>query len=94
MHIADLFIEKIYRDKFAKQGYVVLPLLEKREVAALLQFYDQIKSSAGIEKSFYTSIWSDDRAHRQTVNYTVNGILFPALQKNYWQFNLCLPTLW
>ncbi len=81
MHIADLFIEKIYRDKFAKQGYVVLPLLEKREVAALLQFYDQIKSSAGIEKSFYTSIWSDDRAHRQTVNYTVNGILFPALQK-------------
>ncbi|MCX6200570.1 MAG: phytanoyl-CoA dioxygenase family protein [Bacteroidetes bacterium] len=81
MHIADLFIEKIYRDKFAKQGYVVLPLLEKKEVDALLQFYEQIKSSAGVEKPFYTSIWSDDKAHRQTVNDTVNRILFPALQK-------------
>lgn len=81
MHIADLFIEKVYRNTFAYQGYVVLPLLEKKDVDALLLFYDQIKESAGVEKPFYTSIWSEDKVHRQSVNATVSAILFPALQK-------------
>ncbi len=82
MHIADLFIAKSYRDAFAEQGYVVLPLLKKEEVDALLHFYNQIEKSAGVAKPFYTSIWSDDKTHRQSVNDSVNAILFPAVQRH------------
>lgn len=81
MHIADLFIQKSHRDTFAEQGYIVLPLLEKEGVNTLLHFYIQIEKSAGVEKPFYTSIWSDDKVHRQSVNDAVIAILFPALQK-------------
>lgn len=83
MLIADLFFDEKYREPLYNNGFVIIPLLKEGEVEQLNSLYINLAESAGIEKEFYTSIWSDNMAHRKEVNEGVKAILLPALQKYF-----------
>ncbi len=83
MLIADLFLNEKFKEPLRNNGYVVIPLLQETELKHLHSLYHNLEKSAGVEKEFYTSIWSDDILHRKEVDEGVKSILFPVLQKHF-----------
>jgi hypothetical protein len=82
MLIADLFFDKKHQTQLRDEGVTVVSLLLAEEIEKLRALFESLKEGAGITERFYTSIWSDNEAHRKAVDAGIKSILFPALQKH------------
>lgn len=77
--------EDTYQQRlFEKDGYVVVPLLDDAEVAALHQLYESDKDEYA--QPFHTTHFSSDAAYKKKVNDTIIAIVAPRLKlllRNY-----------
>jgi len=78
--IAELLIDNLKKENLRNVGYTIIPLLDVDTVQNLAALYDSLKLTSGVDKAFYTSIWSDNKQHRKAVDEGIKNILFPALQ--------------
>ena len=68
--------------KFLEYGYVKFSLLEKESIIKLKNLYESTKNEVGIvDKTFYTSIWSDNKSYKEKVDKEIKEILEPILLK-------------
>jgi hypothetical protein len=81
MHIADLFLNPQNGNQLRTRGYTIIPLLDADAIAYLKSLHAELEPLAGVNKEFYTSIWSNNEFYRKAVNDKVEQVLFPALQK-------------
>ena len=56
----DIFQSPEYQSKFREEGYVILPLLNEREIKQLTDIYISQESNSQVQLPFYTSIWSEN----------------------------------
>jgi ectoine hydroxylase-related dioxygenase (phytanoyl-CoA dioxygenase family) len=77
----DLFFNSKYQTEFEARGYTLFSLLNKEDIHSLQCLYKEVKEHAGVASTFYTSIWSENKAHRKAVSEGIKGILLPLLQK-------------
>jgi len=76
-----MFIEQSHNTLFEQQGYVVLPLLEQKDISYLESLYIESASDAQVKEPFYTSVWSPNRAYRKFVYEKVSPIMFNQVAK-------------
>lgn len=76
MLIADLFIDALLGEKFRKDGFVTLPLLNADDVALLNAVFNRFESKAQVQQGFYTSIWSTNKAYRREIDEQLKMVLF------------------
>lgn len=62
-------------------GYATMPLLSHSEIKLLRTLFDETEHLCGIEKGFYTSIWSKNREYRSLVDSSLKQILTPWLNE-------------
>lgn len=56
-----------------KQGFVVIPLLDEKEIDLLLNEHKKIEPQK--TEAFYTSIWHNDENYREKVNDLISSII-------------------
>lgn len=76
-----MFIEQSHKTLFQKQGYIVLPLLEQKDISYLENLYAESASDAQVKESFYTSVWSPNITYRKFIYEKVCPILFEQVSK-------------
>jgi hypothetical protein len=76
-----MFIEQCHNTLFQQQGYLVLPLLEEKDILYLENLYAESESDAQVKESFYTSVWSPNKAYRKFVYEKVSPIMFNRVAK-------------
>jgi ectoine hydroxylase-related dioxygenase (phytanoyl-CoA dioxygenase family) len=82
MGIAALLVNDKCRRELDEQGYTVFPLLDEKSVNDLRLLYERLRKDSGVNKTFYTSIWSESAFHRKSVDEGIKAIMFPALQQH------------
>lgn len=77
-----MFKTKKRERDFLENGYFKLPFLEKESLIAIQSLNESTKNDVGIEgKDFYTSVWSENKAYKETVDQGLKYILEPVLFK-------------
>lgn len=65
---------------FQEEGYLKKMLLTDNDISAIQNLYKATKHLSGIDnKSFYTTIWSDNVAYKEKVGKGLKEIIEPAL---------------
>lgn len=82
-----MFLNKDLEKGFTTKGFVKTSLLNDNEVDYLLELYQQTKKEARVDKRFFTSIWSDNKAYRHKVDTQLKSILEPALCRVFNDFD-------
>jgi len=78
MLVGDLFINKELSEKYRSEGYVTLQFLDGVQISDLYKLYDASASQAGVNKQFFTSIWSDNIEYRRLTDTKIKELLAPA----------------
>ncbi|MEM9024613.1 MAG: phytanoyl-CoA dioxygenase family protein, partial [Bacteroidota bacterium] len=76
-----IFRDEQHTRQFQQEGYVVLPLLEATDVAALRAHYEQFHPQ-GV-KGFYSTTFAPEEAHRQAVDQTIRQVCTPAIDRYF-----------
>ena len=81
---------RIFKDdnkeqRFRDKGFVVSPIAEPSDLKQIEDLYHSIgKKDTGL--NFYTTIWVDDKAHRQEVNAAIRDFIFPRVEEQLEDF--------
>jgi hypothetical protein len=67
------FRDSAHEAQYRHEGYLVVPLLSRAEVAALAALYDE--TASGVANGFYTTLWSPDVQYRERVHREIGRVL-------------------
>jgi ectoine hydroxylase-related dioxygenase (phytanoyl-CoA dioxygenase family) len=71
-------LENIYK-KLEVEGFVVLSLLQPQQIKQLFSIYENTILGSGVNKEFFTSIWSKNELHRRKVDTAIKQVLLPSI---------------
>lgn len=77
------FRDPAHQERFERDGYVVIPMLEEAEVAELKRRFDALGSAPGDPHlACHSSFHTYDRSYKQQVNATVSEVLRPHVERH------------
>ncbi len=66
-------------EELASKGYTTTPLLSRAEIHRLKALFRETEHISGVDKPFYTSIWSDNPEYRSRVDREIKALLTELL---------------
>lgn len=73
-----IFTDDQLQAAISKDGFVVIPLLNETEIAALKEIYHS--SNPAMDKEFYLSIWSGDEDYKREVHHKILSVVQQKIQ--------------
>lgn len=79
-----IFKEEKLNREFLKNGYVIVPFIDKPKIEQLLLLYKELYPE-GV-KGFFTTTFANDETHRNRVNDEIRKVCLPALSEYFENF--------
>jgi hypothetical protein len=83
MLISDLFKDSVLAAHYLREGYVLIPLLTTDDISAMNSLFSTQKKASGVDRGFYTSVWSDNEHYRKEVDQGLKKIMMPRLYEHF-----------
>jgi len=75
-----MVIDVVKAKELVQQGFTIIPLLSHIDIEKLKRLFRATEPFSGVDKGFYTSIWSMNKEYRTQVDAGIKEILIPRME--------------
>jgi len=79
-----IFKDDVLNKEFLENGYIIVPLLEQKQISRLLSFYKELYPD-GV-KGFFTTTFANNEEHRTKVNNEIRSVSITSLESYFKDF--------